>query len=115
MNFKNFKEFRDAAMDRVISYLRDDLSPALRELRHGLTQLSFADNFNSFEATVVLPATTEVSIRNQFRDGTVPSKYIICWATGSEVVVGDAEWTKDFVYLQNLGAAEVTVKVIFLK
>lgn len=118
MRFSNFKEFKESLgvdFNKVVTFLKEDFSAMMRELRIGLTKLSMEDNFESFTVEVTIAASTESAIRNRFRDGTIPSKRIIVRSTGSGLVDGDTEWSKDFVYLKNSGAASLTATVIFLK
>lgn len=127
MKFPGFKEFRGnlkvsyasmaEILDDTVNYLSVDLTRILRELVNGLTKLNFSDNFQSFLVTVEIPATTEIAIPNDLRDGSIPShKLILRGKSGAQDVVdGDAEWTQEFVYLKNTGASAVTVTVLFLK
>lgn len=92
-----------------------NLPSLLKELAVGLRNLSFADNFDSFQTEVTIAANTEKQIRNQL---TKPaSSYIIVRkSNGSEVADGPTEWTSDFLYLKNYDATNaVTVTVIFFK
>ena len=117
MKFSSFKEFRGAATDAVSQFLRVDITKTLRELAGGLTRLRFTDNFEAFEVEVTIPATSEVPIRNELKSKTIPTqRLIVRGGSGAENVVdGDTQWTRDFVYLQNTGGSEVTVTVVFLK
>lgn len=116
MKFPAFKEFstRFAGLDEVIKYLRVEHTLNLKELITGLRNLTFADNFQSFEVEVDIPATSEVAIANQFK-GVIPSKRIIVKANVNTVVDGDNAWTTSYLYLKNTGATAATVKVLFLK
>lgn len=120
MKFIAFKEFRetiDVTKDRIAEYLRIDLKKILRDLQTGLTKLSFEDNFVSFKKEVTIAASSELAIRNEFRDGTVPSQRIIIkGSTGAgSIVDGDTQWDQNFVYLKNTSGSTVTATVIFLK
>ena len=122
MRFTQFKEFKEAdpntgTLETVISYLFADMPKTLRELSYGLTKLTFADNFESFKVSVTIPATSELAIRNQLRSGQIPTERIIVRGkSGAENVVdGDTDWTKQFVYLKNVGASAATVTVLFIR
>lgn len=118
MRFSNFAEFKDSAQLSVqvlARYLSKELASVVRELRNGLSKLDLTNNFESFEWTGTIPASSELAIRNQFRDGIIPTKRIIVRATGHGVVDGDTEWTGNYVYLKNTVASAVTATVIFLK
>lgn len=85
-----------------------------RQLSVGLRDLSFTDNYVSFEETLVIPATTEVRVRNSLN--IEPTRYIIVSQEGNGLVTkGSTEWTNDFLYLYNNGASTVTITVIFFK
>jgi len=91
-----------------------DIVNLTRQLSVGLRDLSFIDNFISFEKTVELPATTEVRVRNELNIS--PTRYIIVSQEGNGLITkGTTEWTNDFLYLYNNGAVTVTIKVIFFK
>lgn len=116
MIFSKFREFRlqIASLDSVIKYLSVDLVFSLRELYTGLSRLSFADNFQSFQVTLIIPASSEIPIRNRLPE--VPSGKIILKDGGSSSVVdGDTPWDLNFVYLKNTSGSEVTVSVVFFK
>ena len=80
----------------------------------GLRDLTFDDNFRSFEVDVELAATTEVRVRNEL--SFVPKRYIIVSQEGAgQVTKGTSTWTDDNVFLYNNGAVTVTIKVIFFR
>lgn len=121
MKFSKFREFRDLSggIGEVVKYLTVDLVFSLRELYTGLSRLDFTENFEAFEVTVTVPAATSpvtnLAIRNQL-DPVIPTGKIILRDGGSNGVVdGTLAWTKDYVYLQNLDASDVTVTVVFFK
>jgi len=91
-----------------------DLKQVIRQLATGLERLRFEDNFEGFQVTVVIPAGSEFKLRNQLK--FIPSKYIVLFQQGNGLITaGDSQWTSDFLYMTNHGAAEVTVKLQFLK
>lgn len=86
----------------------------VRHLAAGLERLRFEDNFESFQITLVIPAGSESKLRNQLK--FIPSKYIVLFQQGNGLVTaGDSQWTPDFLYMKNHGAATVTVKLLFLR
>ena len=92
-----------------------DLTAVIKELSIGLRDLSFSDNFTSFEKTVVIPATSESRIINEL---TVrPTKVIITGQKGNGLVTKSptTEWTDTQLYMYNNGAEEVTVDLLFIK
>jgi hypothetical protein len=119
MNFAAFKEFKRgivANLEDVTSYLATELSASLRELRTGLLKLRFEENFESFQAEVTIPTSSEVAISHN--KGFVPSKYIIVSSDegGLSVCKGDTEWTRNNVYLKNTSATlTASVTVLFLR
>ena len=85
----------------------------IKELSTGLRRLTFSNNFESFETTVTIPATSTVIIPNQltFR----PTKYIIVSQTGAGQVTKEADWTDNQLFLYNNGGSIVTITVIFFR
>jgi hypothetical protein len=108
------KAFGFQTAEDLTNYITTELTKSLVELQIALTRrLRFEDNFNSFEATVTIPAATEVSIQNQL--SVVPTRRIIVRSNGIELVDGDTPWSREFVTLKNTGAAPITATVIFLE
>ena len=91
-----------------------DIKGLIRDLSNGLRNLSFGDNFQSFEQVVEIAATTELSIRNQLT--SIPKKYIIVDQTGNGLITrGTTEWSTDYLYLYNNGAVTVTATIVFME
>ena len=113
--FKNLVVFRTAklTLQDVVDYLSVDLTNNFKELFNGLTKLSFADNFQSFESEVTIGAGLELPVRNEL--GVVPSGKIIVKTDNNAVVDGDTENDKNFVYLKNPSGSSAKVKVIWFK
>ena len=85
-----------------------------KELSTRLRALTFDDNFKSFEKEITIPATTEVSIRNELT--TIPNYVINVGQTGNGLVTkGDTAWNINYLTIKNNGAASVTVKLLFLR
>jgi len=91
------------------------LSKVVRELEIGLRNLKFTDNFQSFETTLVISATSEIELSNELK--SKPTKFIIVDQLGNGVITRSAtnEWTRDKVYIYNHGAVEVTVTLIIME
>jgi hypothetical protein len=91
-----------------------DIKQLIRHLAAGLERLKFEDNFEGFQVTLVISAGSELKFRNQLN--FIPSKYIVLFQQGNGLVTaGDTTWTSDFLYMKNHGAADVTVKLQFLR
>ena len=91
-----------------------DLALVVRELANGLQNLDFSNNFNSFQTTVTIPATSEAEIRNELN--FIPEKYMIVNQTGNGLITkGTTDWSTDYVYLYNNGAVSVTATIIFME
>lgn len=91
-----------------------DISKIVKELMVGLRALTFADNFESFEADVTIAAGAEISIRNNLP--LTPTRVIIEGQTGNGVLTkGATAWNENYVTIKNNGAEEVTAKLLFLK
>ena len=92
----------------------EDIINLTRQLAVGLRDLTFGDNFKSFETTIEISATSEAKIRNQLN--IVPTKYIITSQTGAgQVTKGTTTWDDNYVYLYNNGGSAVTITVTFFK
>lgn len=91
-----------------------DVAKLVKELAVGLIDLSFADNFVSFEATMVIAATTEEKVRNQL--SFIPTRYLVVSQEGGGLITkGTTAWSNDFLYLYNNGASTATIKIVFLR
>jgi len=116
MNFAALKEFRKTqatGIKEVVSYLADELSATIRELRAGLQRLTFGDNFAGFTEVLTIPANTELTIPNKL--GSIPSYWIILRKDvgGLSVSEGATAWTLETVTLKNNSltvAANITVR-----
>lgn len=113
--FKELKKFGDIKLEDVVKYLSEEMRMTMVNLQLGLRNLSFQDNFESFEVQVTIEPSAEKVIRNQL--SVIPSKRLVVrGGSGSESIVdGDTEWTRDYLYLKNTGATAVTVTVLFLR
>jgi hypothetical protein len=121
MKFTALREFKEEFglnIERLSSYLSIELAATLRELRTGLSKLSFADNFESFSVSVTIGASEELPIRNEFRDGRIPSGWIAIRKDEYALSVcdGDTEWDRTYVYLKNTHATQAaTLTVVFFR
>ncbi len=118
MNFaalREFKKLQDTGIKQVIDYLAIDLTATIRELRVGLTKLTFTDNFESFTSVLTIPALTEAVIRNELT--SIPTEWITVRKDegGIYVCEGDTAWTLDYLYLKNTGAMDAQITVRFFK
>jgi len=116
MNFINFQEFKNlkGEVRDVLKYLSEELAASLRNLKTGLTKLTLSENFESFETSVTIASGATVSIRNQLRDGAIPTKRIIVRISGTTLIV-DGTWDSGFVRLTNQGGVSASLTVIFLR
>jgi len=113
--FSGFRQLKTPeAQVNALEYLQRALSQSLREIQTGLQNLTFGDNFRSFEVSVVIPAgNTDFRIQN--RIGVTPSKRIIVRSNSNQVVDGTSPWDAEYVYLGNPGGTDATVTVVFLR
>ena len=91
-------------------------NPDNNELLFGLTRLSFEDNFDAFiKKDLTIAAGAEAEIANGLPTRRIPAYYIILRQTGdSRVIDGTVtDWSRDAVYLSNVGSNEVTITVVF--
>jgi len=92
----------------------EDIINLTRQLAVGLRDLTFGDNFRSFEETLTISGTSEIRLRNQLK--SIPSKYIIVSQTGNGLITkGTTAWNTDHLYIYNNGSVDVTITVIFFK
>jgi hypothetical protein len=96
---------------------KENLPDSIAQLFAGLSNLSFKDNFTGWEWEGEIAASTEVRIRNELRDGTMPNRFVITDALGvNSIVRGDDAWNVNFITLKNTdGAIDATVKVFFYR
>lgn len=74
-----------------------------------LRRLSFENNFECREVDVTIPAASEVSVRNPFRGGRVPSHYLIVSQTGGgNIRKGPTAWDANYLYFKNHHAVDST-------
>lgn len=59
-------------IEMVDNYLGREHMETIKEIRDCLVKLRFQDNFQCFQVTITIPATTELAIPNQLR-GTIPT------------------------------------------
>ena len=86
----------------------------VKDLNHGLRNMTFTNNVEGFEATVTISATSELAIRNELT--FTPTRYIIMSQTGNGLITkGSTDWSSDYLYLYNNGAVSVTITVFFMK
>ena len=91
-----------------------DLYSLIKELSIGLRDLDFDNNFQSFEETIVISATSEYILRNRLT--REPSDVIITGQVGNGLITkSTTPWTNTQLYMYNHGAEEVTVKLRFIK
>ena len=92
-----------------------DFKVLLKELSTGLRQLTFNDNFESFEIDLNLTSGEEKNnIRNQLK--IQPSRYIIVFQTGNGLVTaGDTAWDNNYISFKNHGSNTVDVKIKVLR
>lgn len=94
---------------------KDNLFATVSQLITGLDKLTPRDNFFGFEWEGTVPASTEVRILNEFRNGLIPNRFVITDAVGvNSIVRGDEAWSDKIVTLKNTdGATDAVIKVLF--
>lgn len=115
--FRPFSTQKEELVSETAKYLSVDLVRTLKDLMVTLRNLSFGDNFDSFTETVTIDAGQELAIRNKLPSGLIPtSRIILRGGEGAESIVdGTTAWDQNYVYLKNVGASQVEVKVAFLR
>ena len=84
-------------------YLSDSHNGNLDFLNDLLNRgIHFDKNMDSFSATFTCAAGAEVSIENKLKQ--IPNEWIIIDArNGGPLIRGTTAWTRDFLYLANIG------------
>ena len=91
-----------------------DFKQLLRHLSTGLERLDLDNNFEGFREELVIPAGSELRVRNQLN--FIPSTYIIGYQEGNGLITASGTpWDINFLYLRNHGAEEVTATIRFLR
>lgn len=92
----------------------NSLKSLVKELALGLRNLTFGDNFNGFETTVTIAATSEQAVRNELTK--TPTKYIILSQEGNGLITkGTTSWDSNYIYLYNNGAVSVTATIFVME
>lgn len=104
----------------ILKYIEVDLWNWLKELTTNLFNIDFKQNFMSFTVQdLEIPANTEVSINNQFKNvypGLIPSARIITRQQGNATIIdGDTVWNENHVFLKNPSANDAVITVIFFR
>ena len=89
-----------------------------KELSTRLRALTFDDNFDSFEANVVVPGVAapgnEITVRNQLT--VEPSRYIIVSQTGGGLITRGSVWNNNYISFKNASTSEdATITVIVMR
>lgn len=88
----------------------------IRGLGAGLSHLSFDDNFQTFTVSHTITAGGEVAFPNEFRDGRIPSEWVVVDAVGgNQITRGTSAWTPNVLTLKNQGGADATVTIRFFR
>jgi hypothetical protein len=109
-----FRDIREYVSGELVAWVRGELNAGIRELFIGLRRLSFEDNFESFEYTGSIAATTEISVQNKF--SFIPSRYLVVDTTSGAVVGrGPTAWTSDRLFIKNYSASATVAKIVFMR
>jgi len=115
MKFKECRKFLGSKIEEVSGFLSFDLNTALKDLFTGLGKLDFVSNFDQFtETNLIITAGSEQAIRNKLN--AIPSGYIVLKNTNGNVIAdGTTAWTKDYVYVRNLGGVPAIITIMFVR
>ena len=89
------------------------LDEVVKGLSTGLRKLSFADNFDSYEKDLTIPATSTVTTRNNFT--FIPSRYIILSQEGGGVITKGTTWDANYISFANAGSSDSIVKIVIMR
>ena len=90
-----------------------DLGRIVKELSVGLRNLTFADNFTSYEVDVIIGNGSTMIVRNQL--DVIPTRYIVMSSDSSGVISKGLTWDINYISFKNNGAASATVKIMVMK
>ena len=113
--FSGFRQFKiEGPLETTVAYLQRALTLSLKELQTGLQNLSFQDNFDSFEVTVTISGG-DLNFRVQNRLDVIPAKRIIVRSNSNQVIDGTSKWTQEYLYLGNPGLTDAEITVVFMR
>lgn len=90
-----------------------DIGRIVKELAVGLRDLTFGDNFTSFEINDTIDTGSTIIVRNQL--DSIPTRYIVLSSDSDGVISKGSPWNTNFVSFKNNGSATATVKIVVLK
>ena len=109
-----FKQIREFITGDLTGWVMGELNAGIRDLFIGLRRLSFEDNFESFEFSGAIAATTEVAVTNKL--SFIPSRYIVLDTTGGAVVGrGPTAWNQDRLFISNYSTTATVAKIVFMR
>jgi len=109
-----FRDIRQYVTGDLTGWVMGELNAGFRDLFIGLRRLSFEDNFESFEYTGSIAATTEISVPNKF--SFIPSRYLVGDTTGGAVVGrGPTAWTSSQLFIKNYSATATVARIVFMR
>jgi hypothetical protein len=114
VKFRPIKRFAETSIDKAIEWIRMELNGVLRELFIGLYNLTFEDNFLSFEWEGSIVAGAEQQITHNLR--VTPTRFLIVSATNvNTIVFGTTASTPEVFYVKNIASSSTfTGKVLVL-
>lgn len=114
MKFFRSRPFSGGDLQAVVKYIRVDLAKTLSDLVEGLRHLTLRENFDSFEAEVVLGSGETATITNRLGSKTL--KWWPVRLTGdSRLVEGDGGITEKHVYIKNAGTTTTRATIVFMR
>ena len=109
-----FRDIRQYVTGDLPGWVMGEINASFRDLFIGLRRLSFEDNFESFEYSGAIAATTEISVPNRLT--FIPSRYIVVDSTGGAIVGrGPTSWTSDRLFIKNYSATATVAKIVFMR
>jgi hypothetical protein len=90
-----------------------DIKRIVKELSVGLRNLTFADNFTSFEVDVTIGNGSTIIVRNQL--DVIPTRYLIVSNDGDGTISKGSPWDLNYISFKNNGSIEADVKIIITK
>jgi hypothetical protein len=114
MIFKESRKFLGKTIDDVLKYMSIDFNNFIKDLFVGITKLDFASNFDQFTVNITVATGAEAKIINRL--SRIPSGYIVLKnSTGMAIADGTTAWSKDFVYVRNIGGVDTNLTIMFVR
>lgn len=102
-----------------IESLSADLKGLFTWMTMAFRTLDLVENFQARMVTINFSGSGDVKIPNPFRDGSIPSRWIVADVQYSASTFtpqrGSVKWDGDYLYLRNSSGGTITATVLFFR